>query len=209
MRNQDRFIVAGMLLAGLALPVQAASGGAVIGPSSPTANAIINVFASSMPQIALATPTPLTADIESNASSVQTACAQLRFDDVQLAISRATNDATAVTANMTAIYADRSTLRTARMALASALQTYLQPARDALQGALTAYEAAYTQLKADVQNNPGAPTSANQGNVVFNYTAVEAARAQLRADQQALAGAGATGTCRDDNAMFDEQGNTD
>ena len=147
-----------------------------------------------MTQAQAAAPQPLPASIGPNVAAVQSACAQLRNDALQLDISRATHDAAGVTAGLTATKADQATLRSARETLTTTVQTYMQPARDAVSAADTAYEAAFTQLKSDVIHNPGAVTS-DKAKLHSTFSILEMARAQVQANLQALAGAGAFGRC--------------
>lgn len=158
--------------------------------------AIALLGAGLMTQAQAAAPEPLTPEVSSSIAAMQTACAQLRYDQVLLDISRAINDPSGVSANLTTIRTDQLALRDARQALAAAGQAYLRSAQEAFAAADTAYDAAFTQLKADAINNPGA-IPADQANVLSAYTALDAARAQVRANLQSLAGAGAFTVCAD------------
>lgn len=150
-----------------------------------------------MTQAQAVQPQPLPANIAANVAAVQAACADVRSDTVQLDISRATHDSAGVTANLTTLKSDQATLRTARETLSTSVETYMKPARDAVSVADTAYEAAFTQLRADVIGNPSA-VPADKAKVLSAFSTLEAAQDQVQANQQALAGAGAFGRCPGD-----------
>ena len=142
-------------------------------------------------QTAATVPTAVT----TAASAVQTACTQVRSDELQYHINVTLGDASAVSAAQATLDTDRATLKTAHDALRTAIQSYLSTDETALKTARTQLDDDFVQLKADVTAGNSSNLAADQTKITTDAAAVQSARAQLDADHLALANAGAMPRC--------------
>ena len=139
------------------------------------------------------TPTPLPADVQTDAAAVQAACRQLQSDHLRFRINMTEVNASAVAGSQATIRTDRANLRSAQQTLHTHAQSYFSADRSALSAAHAQLQDAFVQLKADATTNHRGNFSADQNKITTDYAALQSAKAQFSADRQQLIAAGGGG----------------